>query len=352
MIKIVRSTIPIGFAFGVVFSFLGYLGFIPFEPLWLWLLPFISAALCAVGGIIAAVVVAFLDDRFALHDATKLAIAFATAAVFNLLVVLSVMLYSGVLALNRQLLAAPALGLLMGAVYAAYSYYVENLKERMEFLKALADKNKQLQETSRRLAIIDERNRMSRELHDSVSQGLHGLVFSIHSLRNELELPTPRAFDILQHMEATASSTLDELRTMIEELKPSLLAEHGLEEALRTIVELFSQRNELPCDFEFTVPYPLPPAVETTIYRVTQEALANVERHSLAQRVKVGVNADAKSILLIIRDDGGGFDTKAASPGNGLHNMRQRVEEVGGTLKITSKLGLGTSLVAEFHMAS
>ena len=352
MSKMIRSTVPIGFAFGIVFSVIGFLGFLPLgSPLMLLTLPFITAILCALGGMIAAAVISFLDTRAALPNVTKMVIGFIAAASFNMLVVLMTMSYFGSIVWDRHMLVGGTLGLVMGAIYAVYRYRVDTLHERMQFFEALADKNKQLQETSRRLAIIEERNRMSRELHDSVSQGLHGLVFAIHSLRNELDAATsstPKATDILRLMEDTANSTLDELRTMIEELKPSLMAERGLEEALRTIGGLFSQRNEIPLDFEFMVPGSLLPAVETAIYRVTQEALANVERHALAQHVMVQVRQEDKIILLSIRDDGGGFETKASSPGNGLHNMRQRVEEAGGILRIISKPGLGTSLVAEF----
>jgi signal transduction histidine kinase len=350
MWSILKATVPIGFAFGIVFSLVGYMGLLPFESTlsMLWLLPLVTAILCGIGGLVAANLHALLDRKAALTNTTKIVIAFLAAAVVNFGIVFALMSYYGILVFERQMVLGSLLGLLMGVVYAGYRYTVDTLKERMQFLEALTDKNKQLQEASRRLAIIEERNRMSRELHDSVSQGLHGLVFAIHSLRNEVKEPSERAETILNHMEATANATLDELRTMIEELKPSLLAERGLEEALRTIAELFAQRNSVPVEFDFAVPHSLPAGVETTIYRISQEALANIERHASAKSVSLRVGVVSGSLMLTVRDDGKGFDTRKLPPGNGLANMRQRVEERGGTFQIISKSGLGTSVVAEF----
>ncbi|MDP3487761.1 MAG: sensor histidine kinase, partial [Bacillota bacterium] len=325
-----------------------YLSDISLNPWWLWLLPFLTAILCIIGGAVAAAVVSFLSSRYSIPGTTAITVAFIVAAIVNTLIVLVIAsLYGGIVVHPRIFLGTiPGLGL--GAAYAVYRYNVDTLNERMQFFQTLTDKNKQLQDASRRLAIIEERNRMGRELHDSVSQGLHGLVFSIHSLRNTLEAPSEKVLHILTHMEATASSTLDELTTMIEELKPSLLAEQGLEEALRTIGELFSQQYKVPLHLSYDAVQPMSTELEVAVYRVTQEALANIGRHASAQHAHLKLNATKGKVLLSISDDGTGLDPHSPHAGNGLANMRQRVEELGGTFKASSKPGLGSTISADF----
>lgn len=348
MKDLIRSTVPVGFAFGVFFALIAYVGGVDIPPLFLWLLPLFTTILCVLGGAVATVVVNILQSRFSLGSRTATLLAFIAAALFNLVVVLLIGYAYGSPVMNPKMALGVIPGLALGAAYAFYQYNLDTLNERAEFFKALAEKNKQLQDASRRLAITEERNRMGRELHDSVSQGLHGLVFAMHSLRNSLREPSEQVLSILNHMEATANSTLDELRTMIEELRPSVLAEQGLENALRTAGELFSQNHNLPLHFTFSVESHLAPEVEMAIYRITQEALSNIGRHSGAEHVHLKLTTHKHLLQLTISDDGVGFDSTSAKLGNGLNNMRLRAEEAGGVLKVNSRKGLGTTISAEF----
>ncbi|HZK25553.1 MAG TPA: histidine kinase, partial [Oscillospiraceae bacterium] len=150
------------------------------------------------------------------------------------------------------------------------------------------------------------------ELHDSISQGVQGLIFALHSLRHELDGPPQRVADILQHLEATARSTLDELRALIEELKPSLLVEQGLAASIQAASELFSQRQTIPVELAYELTALLSPEVEMTIYRIIQEALANIEKHAQAQQVTIRISDLEGQVLLSVKDDGQGFSLPRA----------------------------------------
>lgn len=346
----IRRIMFMGFIFGILFGVLAYISNFDIDYSLIWTIPFLVAALCGLGTIIAFFVSNTLIAKGYYNGTIISVISFIVAALINSLIVLIILTYFGIADLHPQTLLVGILGLIMGGIYGIYRYRMGIISEKMKFLEELADTNRQLQEASRKLAITEERNRMGRELHDSVSQGLHGLVFAIHSLHNELQEPTQRVSEILTHMEATANSNLDELHTMIEELRPSLLAEEGLEEALRVTVSLFSQSQKVPVDIEIQLPDMLPPGLEMTIYRITQEALANIKKHASSKHVYFKISNDGNLLYLTIRDNGKGFNNKNILPGNGLRNMRQRTEERDGSLNIVSKPGIGTSVIAKFPL--
>ena len=346
----IQKIMTMGFVFGIFFAVIAYLGSFNIEYSLIWMIPFIVAALCGLGTIIAIFIRRSLIDKGYYNSTIISIISFIAAALVNSLILLIILAYFGIADFHPQAIFIGIIGLAMGAIYGIYRYRMDTITEKMKFLEELAEKNRLFQEASRKLAITEERNRMSRELHDSVSQGLHGLVFTIHSLRNEFDSPPQRVSDILSHMEATANSTLDELRTMIEELKPSLLAEDGLEEALKATINLVSQRLRVPIDIKLQIPDDLPPELELIIYRITQEALANIEKHAYPQHVYFKISNDSNVFRLTIRDDGQGFNSKDTPSGNGVRNMRQRVEEVDGSLNIISKPGVGTSIIVELPL--
>ncbi|HSL93548.1 MAG TPA: histidine kinase, partial [Bacillota bacterium] len=267
MRKIFTNNLGIGFLFGVIFSLIAFL--MSMEIAWwvLLALPFAIAVLCAAGGMVATLVIDRLEKHSHLSSRAQYVVGFLAAAIFNLIIVVAFLYRIGEFSVDRQSWLGGLLGLSMGAIYAAYRFTLDRVNERVAFLAELADKNRQLQEASRLLAITEERNRMSRELHDSISQGLHGLTFAMHTLRRECDDDNPRVAEILDHMEATADATLKELRSMIDELKPSLLAEQGLEAALGMICDLFSQRSAVPLELEYHLETRLQPETELAVFR-------------------------------------------------------------------------------------
>ena len=334
----------VGAGFGVIFSLFAYVAGFPIEPFFLWVIPIFSGILSALGALVASVTVKMMQQR-GFQEVTQLnVLGFIAAGSVNVVIVLILMSIFGVAPFHRNVTVALFLGLAFGGVYAVYAYRINQMEEQMAFLQALADKNRQLQEAARTIAITNERNRMSRELHDSVSQGLHGIMYSLHSLRHECQTAEPRTHQILDHMEATTQATLEELRTMIEELKPSLLAEKGLQQALQDMADLHSQRQQIPVAADIQVPENLAPESELALYRIAQEALANVEKHAHADRIDFRLHEADQQVVLILTDNGRGFDPDRINRGNGLVNLQRRAEDAGGRFTIESSPGKGTRI--------
>ena len=352
MLSIILKNSIIGFVFGIIIAVIAFFGNFPVPGTVIPLIPFIFGLLSALGSLGAMFVIMYISAKFLIKEKLLNIMGFITATLINTLIAV-ILVYSFPDAfMHRELIILYFIGIGMGAVYGIYRYRVDTLNERMQFLEELADKNRRLQETFRELAITRERNRMGRELHDSVSQGLHGLIFAIHSLRNSLSGPDQKVTDILNHMEDTANSTLAELRAMIEELKPTMLTEKGLEKTLEATVNLFSQQHGIPAKLHVQLPEEIKPELEMAIYRISQEALANIAKHAGATQVVVEISCNDNDIILNIKDDGKGFNVKALSKGHGLKNMRQRAEDANGSLQIISKSSLGTSIIANLPRAA
>lgn len=196
----------------------------------------------------------------------------------------------------------------------------------------------------------DERKRIARELHDETGQALASLMVG---LRNVEEAPTD---DELRHrlndLRQITSSTLEEVRQMAIDLRPSVLDDLGLVVALARYAQDYSIRHQVPVDFQ-TVGLNgerLSPPVETALYRIVQEALTNIARYANALHISVLLEKRDDQISVIVEDDGRGFDVEKALSSAaqnrrlGLYGMRERAALCGGTVTIESRPGNGTSL--------
>lgn len=262
---------------------------------------------------------------------------------------------------QKQYLILGVLGCLFGAGVNFYNYRLEKMKQRVatlelenKFLGELASKDRKLQELTNHLAVMEERNRMARELHDSVSQGIHGIVFAVHSLKeNARSGNTDRMNQVIHHLEKTAEATLAELRAMIMELKPAETEDRDLLQAIRIHCELFVKRQQLELELDLNEITTLTPSQEMCVYRVIQEALANIQRHAAASRVTIICERiDPRSLKLVIADNGKGFDPEQVCKGNGLMNMAERCRENGAEFAIRSGPGVGTSVELLFRTQS
>ncbi|SRR5579871_639791 len=216
--------------------------------------------------------------------------------------------------------------------------------------KALLRQNAQLARhaaTVEQLATASERNRLARELHDTLAHALSGLAVQLEAARSVWDTDPGDARVLLDRSLAMARTGLTEARRALHALRASPLDDLGLPLALRQIAESAAARTGAA----LTVRTPNPgvrfqPEIEQSVYRVAQEALENVARHADARRISVALEQNGTHLRLTVSDDGRGFDPAAAGAdgGLGVKGMRERAEMLGGSVEITSRPGGPTTL--------
>ncbi|HEY2551129.1 MAG TPA: sensor histidine kinase [Streptosporangiaceae bacterium] len=210
--------------------------------------------------------------------------------------------------------------------------------------------HQQLVTQAREAGILDERQRMAREIHDTMAQGLTGIIAQLQAAEQ-----AGREEDRKRRMQAAitlARESLSEARRSVHELRPEPLETARLGDALAEVTGRWTQLHGVPVTLSSTGRVrPLPPETEVTLLRAAQEALANVARHASAQAVWLTLSYIDDEVVLDVRDDGVGFDPSALARaatakggGFGLTAMRQRVEALSGTLEIESEPGSGTAV--------
>lgn len=226
------------------------------------------------------------------------------------------------------------------AVLTAYGYvgmYREG-RRRQQLIDDLVRTQADLAASQRQAGRLAERQRLAREIHDTLAQGLSSIVLLARS--TEQGLPEPAAARV-REIRDTASANLAEARRFVAALTPPALEDAPLGEALRRIAAAHP-RTAFRLD---GTPYPLPMEAEVALLRATQEALANVRRHARAERAAVTLAYHDDQVTLDVFDDGVGFDgDPGGRPRFGLHGMRERIAELGGTLTIESARGEGTAV--------
>jgi PAS domain S-box-containing protein len=209
-----------------------------------------------------------------------------------------------------------------------------------------------LQALSRRLVEVQEGERryIASELHDQVGQALTGLTLGLQLIERKATDPQAVQAEVFV-MNRMLESVLEELHRLAMDLRPASLDHLGLATALRQHVAMVNEKYGLEAKFEMLGPQDrLPDDIEIAFYRIVQEALNNVVRHARAKHVDVAIDRRADCLVLIIEDDGKGFDPQAAIERGdrlGLFGMRERAEMLGGNLIIESTPGKGTTLVVE-----
>ncbi len=198
------------------------------------------------------------------------------------------------------------------------------------------------------LAASEERARLARELHDSVTQALFSMTLQTRAAEMLLQKDPAAAGEKLAVLRDLQRDALAEMRSLIFELRPGGIAEQGLEHALRTHASAIEGRIGLPIEFESSLPADaprLPIETEEALYRIAQEALHNVVRHAAARHVRMALARDVSAVRLTVTDDGVGFEPAAVPTGHlGIDGMRVRASRIGGTLEVRSRPGQGTRL--------
>jgi len=199
------------------------------------------------------------------------------------------------------------------------------------------------------VAVLEERQRLSRELHDSVTQSLYGISLYAEAAGRALtDGDSEPVATNLHEIRETTQEALGEMRLLLFELRPPLLQEQGLAAALGARLRAVETRAGLVAEFDCPGNERLPPNTEQELYRLAQEALNNVLKHAHAGRITVRLAVTNGHATLQVADDGVGFDPSLqGTDGFGLRGMRERAERLGGTLHIESSPGAGTRLQVE-----
>jgi signal transduction histidine kinase len=195
-----------------------------------------------------------------------------------------------------------------------------------------------------------ERAHWARELHDSILQGLGSRRVALSSALKSGDVA--RLTDAVEEAIADIARDVEELRALISELRPATLDQLGLVAALEDLAGRVEHGAEIELDVELDLDSKrLDPELETVVYRLVQEALNNVVKHSGAERTQLQVRRTEDRLAVLVSDDGEGFDPTAATGGFGLAGMRERIELAGGELQIESKRGAGTRVLASVPLA-
>ncbi|MBI5030488.1 MAG: GAF domain-containing sensor histidine kinase [Chloroflexi bacterium] len=215
----------------------------------------------------------------------------------------------------------------------------------------IAIENARLYERAQELAVLQERNRLARDLHDAVTQTLFSATLIADALPSTWEDNPREGRQLLQELRQLSRGALAEMRTLLLELRPAALIDTKLGDLLRQLGEAASGRTGLNVVVQVESDCKLPPEAHIAMYRIAQEALNNVIKHSRATQVTIdlncipGRNHQVQVVELSIRDDGRGFDVNQVSSGRlGLASMRERAQAIGAELTVASRPGGGTQI--------
>jgi signal transduction histidine kinase len=257
-------------------------------------------------------------------------------------------------ALYRAWLAVPLV--VKDQVYGSLAFYFTQPQkfeaERVELATnfanqtSLALENAQLHAQAEETAILAERNRLARELHDAITQTLFSTSLIAEVLPRLWERNPAEGLKRLEELRTLTRGALAEMRTLLLELRPSALMDTELNELIRHLVDAFNGRSLLPTQLDIHgAPFTLPSEVKVTFYRIAQEALNNTSKHSAASQVEVNLHWHPTGIDLAVSDDGCGFDPGTIPPEHlGISIMQERAANIGARLVVQSALGKGTHL--------
>ena len=210
--------------------------------------------------------------------------------------------------------------------------------------------HRQLLVQAREAGVLDERRRIAREIHDTLAQGLTGIVTQLQAAEHAVSGTPGDPTGWRRHVDAAtrlARESLTEARRSVDALRPEPLECGPLSEALADAAQRWSALNGIPAQVTTTgTARPIDPEAEFALLRAAQEALANVARHAHASRVGLTISYMENEIALDVRDDGVGYDPAVAGTGFGLVAMRQRIAALSGTLQVESEPGGGTAISA------
>ncbi len=229
----------------------------------------------------------------------------------------------------------------------------DEIGELTRNLNSMAEQLQTLLHTNDELARMEERNRLARDLHDTVKQQTYAARMQLTAAKNLLGSDVPAAAGHLDTALQLNRETQQELKLIIDELRPAALQGKGLPQALKEYAIRWQEHTGIKAETVLSGERSIPLEVEQALYRVLQEALSNIARHAEADLVKLSLDMSPEKVTLVVADNGRGFDIDSVSSSSyGLTGMRTRLGEVGGTLKVDSTLSAGTMITAEVPLTT
>lgn len=273
----------------------------------------------------------------------------------TLAVVLTVAAAVVALGLHNGWSIGGVVGPLVGAGVATliglgYQSLAREAAERESLMAELIATRGQLAATEHASGVLAERARLAREIHDTVAQGLSSIQMLLHAA--ERAAPHQRGIDHIRLARETAAANLADTRRFISELSPAPLTDRSLAAALRRLAETQWRSDQLDVQVRVSDSLEVPLQMQAALLRIAQGAMANVLQHAQAHTATITIAADAQTAELTVEDDGAGFDAPGvlaaraagASDSFGLTAIRERVDQLGGTLSIAAAAGRGTRL--------
>lgn len=228
------------------------------------------------------------------------------------------------------------------------SNIIEQSTQRRHLIEQLEATQAELTAAERREGVLEERQRLAREIHDTLAQGFTSIIMHLEAAEQAIADPKT----VQKHIDrarSTARTNLDDARRVVRDLKPDSLEKQTLPEAIERTALHWGEETGIPVTAKATGnPIPLHPNIEVTLLRAAQEALHNIRKHAQATEVQLTLSYMGDLVMLDVQDDGLGLDGAEPSPfssGFGLEAMRERVEACGGTLTLESDPGEGTTVV-------
>jgi two-component system NarL family sensor kinase len=224
-----------------------------------------------------------------------------------------------------------------------------HLLSTIAYQVGIAIERSRLADESAQLARAEERTRLAREIHDTLAQGLTAIALHLEGALNNLSAQPERAKQRLQRALETARESLEEARRSVLDLREAPLAGKPLATAIRSLSRAFTSETGIRVQVRVEGARALPLRVEAELFRIAQEALANIRRHAEATEVEITLQSTAKGVRLSIHDNGHGFDLRSvAADRQGIIGMRERARLLDGTLRVTSRRRSpsGTTIIA------
>jgi NarL family two-component system sensor histidine kinase LiaS len=220
----------------------------------------------------------------------------------------------------------------------------DELGQLAQRMNRMAEQLKDLLDKRQEIAVFEERNRLARDLHDSVKQQAFAASAQLGAASALFEQDAETAKTHLSEAERLVDKVRWELTDLIHQLRPVALTDGGLPEALREYASDWAHQSGVEISVWTQGAGMAPPEVEQALFRIAQEALSNVARHSQAHNVEISLVYGSDAVTLTVADDGQGFDVSVSQGGLGLRSMRERTEALGGKLAVQSTLGEGTRI--------